>query len=90
MSATNFNNTANSSASNKSSLFVGDLSIFCTENELKDEFSRYGEVTEIKIMKSEETNRNLCYGFIKFSNPLFAKAALENLDGKVLRGRRMR
>jgi RNA recognition motif-containing protein len=84
MSNNNSNNT------NKSSLFVGDLSIFCNEQELQEEFSKYGEVVEIKIMKSEETNRNLCYGFIKFSNPISAKNALDNLDGKVLRGRRMR
>lgn len=82
------NNPAN--AANKSSLFVGDLAIFCTEMDLLKTFEPYGQILEIKIMKSEETSRNLSYGFIKFSEPASAKIAMEELNGLLLCGRPLR
>lgn len=74
----------------KSSLFVGDLSIFCDELDLKQAYEPYGEILEAKIMRCEETNKNLCYGFVKFSNSSSAIAAMKELNGKLLCGRPMR
>jgi len=74
----------------KSSLFIGDLAIFCSEREIEDAFSPYGEIQEIKIMRSEETSRNLSYGFIKFSSALAAKRAMTELNGVILCGRPLR
>eukprot|EP01031_Cornospumella_fuschlensis_P037279 gene37279-45263_t len=51
----------------RSTLFIGDLSIFCEDADIHRAFSPYGQIVEIKIMRSEETNRNLSYGFIKFA-----------------------
>jgi RNA recognition motif-containing protein len=77
-------------AAGKTTLFVGDLAIFCTESDLEKTFSPFGDIVEIKIMKSEETNRNLSYGFIKFVNSASAKEAMAKLDGKILCGRPLR
>ncbi len=74
----------------KSSLFIGDLAIFCSEREIEDAFSPYGEIQEIKIMRSEETSRNLSYGFIKFSSAMAAKRAMTELNGVILCGRPLR
>lgn len=82
-------NQANSIAG-KSTLFVGDLAMFCKESDLLHMFSPFGEVAEIKIMKSEETNRNLSYGFVRFINADNAKEAMTALDGKLLCGRPLR
>eukprot|EP01034_Spumella_vulgaris_P020725 gene20725-26569_t len=38
-------------------------------------------------MRSEETSRNLSYGFIKFSSALAAKRAMTELNGVILCGR---
>lgn len=76
--------------SGKSSLFIGDLAIFCSEREIEDAFSPFGEIQEIKIMRSEETSRNLSYGFIKFSSALSAKRAMTELNGVILCGRPLR
>lgn len=85
------NSQASSPAgSNKNTLFLGDLSTFCTEESIRKLFSPYGEILEIKIMKSEETNRNLSYGFLKFSNPISARKALNALNGKLFEGRNLR
>lgn len=78
------------SANNKSTLFLGDLSAFCSEQDIYNFFVPYGEITEIKIMRSEETHRNLSYGFIKFANPACAKRALNGLDGVLFCGRHLR
>ena len=78
------------SSNGKSSLFIGDLAIFCSEREIEDAFSPYGEIQEIKIMRSEETSRNLSYGFIKFSSAQAAKRAMTELNGVILCGRPLR
>jgi len=74
----------------KTSLFVGDLSIFCKEADLHDMFAPFGEILEIKIMRNEHTSQNLSYGFLKYSNPLSAKRAMTELNQVVLCGRPMR
>ncbi|RYG96887.1 RNA-binding protein [archaeon] len=78
------------SANNKNTLFLGDLSTFCSEREIHQAFSPYGEILEIKIMRSEETYRNLSYGFIKFANANSAKKALNGLNGVLFCGRHLR
>jgi RNA-binding protein 39 len=74
----------------KSSLFIGDLAIFCSERDVEEIFAPFGEIQEIKIMRSEETSRNLSYGFIKFSTAQSAKMAMAQLNGVILCGRPLR
>lgn len=71
-------------------LFVGDLSIFCEENDIKEMFVKYGELDEVKIIRCEETNKNLSYGFVKYSKHESAVLALKELNGVLLVGRPMR
>ena len=74
----------------KTTLFVGDLSIFCSEAEIAQMFRPFGEIIEIKIMKSEETSQHLSYGFIKFGTIASAQSAMDSLNGVILCGRPMR
>jgi len=74
----------------KTTLFVGDLAIFCKDDDIMRTFSPFGQIVEVKIMKSEESHRNLSYGFVKFANTVAAKDAMEKLDGKILCGRPLR
>ena len=73
-----------------STLFVGDLSIFVTEKDLIHAFSCYGDIDEIKIMRCNETKKNLSYGFVKFISADAALKAQEELNGSILQGRPMR
>jgi len=73
-----------------STLFVGDLSIFVTEKDLIHAFSCYGDIDEIKIMRCNETKKNLSYGFVKFISADAAFKAQEELNGSILQGRPMR
>eukprot|EP01032_Pedospumella_encystans_P025922 gene25922-29282_t len=71
-------------------LFVGDLSIFCTEEDLRELFEQYGELAEVKIIRCEETKKNLSYGFVKFVDTEAAVKANEELNGTLLCGRPLR
>ena len=71
-------------------LFVGDLSIFCTEDDLRELFEQYGELAEVKIIRCEETKKNLSYGFVKFVDTEAAAKANEELNGTLLCGRPLR
>jgi heterogeneous nuclear ribonucleoprotein A1/A3 len=73
-----------------SSLFVGDLSIFCSEEHLRATFSCFGIVEEAKVIRCETTLKNLCYGFVRFDTLSSASAAMEYLNGQLLYGRPMR
>ena len=72
------------------SLFVGDLSIFCTEADMQESFQSFGEIVEVKVMRCDETHKNLCYGFVKFSNQEDAQRAMDSLNSALLCGRPMR
>lgn len=84
------NNSSNNNNNNNCTLFLGDLFALCTEADIHDLFAPFGEIAEIKIMRSEETNRNLSYGFIKFLNSLDATKALNAMNGVLFGGRHLR
>lgn len=72
------------------SLFVGDLAQFCSENDVNDLFSKHGELTEVRIMRNNTTKKPLCYGFVTFAETESAKSALESLNGTPFQGRNLR
>lgn len=77
-------------ANPKTTLFLGDLPALCTEHDIYSLYSSYGEIKEIKIMRSEENYRNLSYGFIKFADTISAEKALIATDGVLFGGRNLK
>ncbi|KAM7270769.1 hypothetical protein ACFE04_029983 [Oxalis oulophora] len=73
-----------------SKLFVGGLSWSVDENSLKDAFSSFGQVSEVRILYDTDTGRSRGFGFIQFSNDDDAKCAKDAMDGKALLGRPLR
>ena len=67
------------------SLFLGDLSSFCKEEDLYKIFRPFGEVIEIRIMRGRKS-KSLAYGFITFADTESACAA-KQLNGTVVMGR---
>ena len=72
------------------SLFIGDLSKFCTEGHLEDLFSPFGPIVEVKIKRNNTTGKTLSYGFVSFVNDESAVSALAALDGQTFHGRHLR
>ncbi|KAF8391598.1 hypothetical protein HHK36_023904 [Tetracentron sinense] len=79
-----------SSSAPNNKLFVAGLSSAVDEKSLKDAFSSFGEVSEVRIMYDKETGRSRGFGFINFSKDDEARCAKDAMDGKALLGRPLR
>uniref|UniRef100_W5LVG9 Cold-inducible RNA-binding protein B-like n=1 Tax=Lepisosteus oculatus TaxID=7918 RepID=W5LVG9_LEPOC len=76
--------------SDEGKLFVGGLSFDTNEQSLEEVFSKYGNVSEVVVVKDRETQRSRGFGFITFENPEDAKDAMiamnsKSIDGRVIR-----
>ncbi|KFK38254.1 hypothetical protein AALP_AA3G089300 [Arabis alpina] len=79
-----------SSASPSSKLFIGGLSWSVDEQSLKDAFSSFGEVSEVRIAYDKESGRSKGFGFVDFAKEDDALSAKDAMDGKGLLGRPLR
>ncbi|MBN2139660.1 MAG: RNA-binding protein [Desulfovibrionaceae bacterium] len=71
------------------SIFVGNLPFGASEDEVRELFSAYGEVSKVTFVMDRETGRFRGFGFIEME-PSGADAAIEALDGKDFGGRTLR
>ncbi len=46
-------------------LYVGNLSFDATENEIRELFGQYGEVSEVNLITDRETGRPRGFGFVE-------------------------
>jgi polyadenylate-binding protein len=67
-------------------LYVGNLDRSVTENELRNLFSRVGEVTSIRIMTDAATGSSKEYGFLAMSCQNEADYAVSRFDNYPLGG----
>lgn len=72
------------------SLFIGDLPKFCSEADLEQLFAGFGPILDVKIKRNSNTGKTLSYGFVTFSSEAIAAKALEQLDGSMFLGRKLR
>lgn len=70
-------------------LFVGDLSFFCTEDNLLPLFSPFGPISSISIRRGASGD-SLLFGFVSYEYPQSATAALTALNGQEFMGRKLR
>jgi hypothetical protein len=71
-------------------LFVGGLSWNTTDEGLKEAFSRFGAVTEAKVVTDRETGRSRGFGFVTYQEATDGAAAQQAMDGASLDGRSIR
>ncbi|KAK4477028.1 hypothetical protein RD792_016230 [Penstemon davidsonii] len=78
-------------AQSVTALYVGDLDLTVTEEDLLRLFSESGgEVSSVKICIDGTTQTSLGYGYVNFTNPQHAAKALEELNFTPLNGKRIR
>lgn len=65
-------------------LYVGNLNYEVADEELKELFSEYGEVKEVKIIGDKG------FGFVEMSSQAEAEKAKNELDGHEFKGRNLR
>ena len=71
-------------------IYVGNLPYGISEDELRDAFAEYGEVTRASIIMDRETGRSKGFGFVEMSNKAEADAAITALNETALKGRNIR
>ncbi|MGD9379215.1 MAG: RNA-binding protein [candidate division WOR-3 bacterium] len=67
-----------------SKLYVGNISYSATSDELKELFSKYGEVKSVNLMEGRG------YGFVEMSSTEEAEKAKQSLNGTDFKGRTLK
>ena len=68
-------------------LFVGNLAYSTTEDRLRQEFQRFGNVTSVAVVIDRMSGRSRGFGFVEFSTNEEGQAAMNELNGTELDGR---
>jgi RNA recognition motif-containing protein len=68
-------------------IYVSNLSFNVQDEDLKELFTPYGEVTSAKIIMDKMTNRSRGFGFVEMSDDAAAQKAVTALDGGSMDGR---
>jgi len=69
-------------------LFVARLSYDLNEEDLRHEFSRYGTIKDVKLVR-DLNGKSRWYSFIEFKESRDFKEAFQKADGKLINGRRI-
>ncbi|MDR3168304.1 MAG: hypothetical protein LBU27_00640 [Candidatus Peribacteria bacterium] len=68
-------------------LFVGGLNRQMRGQDLREEFSKYGEVVFARVNLDRETKKSKGFGFVEFANAEDAAKAKAEMDGQEVWGR---
>jgi cold-inducible RNA-binding protein len=71
-------------------LYVGNLSFNTSEESLREVFSQFGQVEEVKVVMDRETGRPRGFAFVSMADADSARRAIAQLDGNMLDGRSLR
>jgi RNA recognition motif-containing protein len=70
-------------------IYVGNLSYEVTEEELRQEFSAFGEVESVRLITDRDSGRPKGFGFVDMPSESEGQAAIDALNGKAVKGRAM-
>ncbi|XP_034050952.1 transformer-2 protein homolog beta-like isoform X2 [Thalassophryne amazonica] len=71
-------------------LGVFGLSLYTTEKDLREVFSKYGPLSDVNIVYDQQSRRSRGFAFVYFENSRDSKEAKEHANGMELDGRRIR
>lgn len=69
-------------------IYAGNLSFSTTEENLENEFGKFGNVLSVRIIK-DFNGASKGFGFIEMEDE-DAEKAIKNMNGKILDGRKIR
>jgi len=67
-------------------IYVGNLSTDTSEDELRQAFEAFGEVASVRIVRDGATGESRGFGFVEMPGEEQAKAAIQEMNGKELKG----
>lgn len=68
-------------------IYVGNLPYDANEEELRQEFSAFGEVSSVNIITDRDSGRSKGFAFVEMPSTSEGQAAIEALSGKILKER---
>jgi len=71
-------------------IYVGNLAYSVTDDELREAFSAFGDVSRASVIMDRETGRSKGFGFVEMPDDAQAEAAINGLNEKDLAGRPIR
>lgn len=71
-------------------IYIGNLSFQASEDDIRDVFAEYGEVTRISLPMDRETGRKRGFAFVEMKEEAQEEAAIAELDGAEWLGRELR
>jgi len=71
-------------------IFVGNLASDVTDDDLRQAFGAYGQVSSASVIKDRDTGQSRGFGFVEMPNDEEARAAMTALNEKNLKGKNLR
>jgi len=68
-------------------IYVGNLPYGMSEEELRQTFESFGEVTNVNVIKDKFTGESRGFGFVEMASKEEAQAAISGLSGTEMGGR---
>ena len=68
-------------------IYVSNLSFNVQDEDLREFFAPYGEVTSAKIINDRETGKSRGFGFVEMADETASKKAIAELDQATVEGR---
>jgi RNA recognition motif-containing protein len=70
-------------------IYVGNLTNDVSEENLRQAFESFGQVTSARIIKDKYSGQSRGFGFVEMLEQAQAQAAIKSLNGKELLGKQM-
>jgi len=71
-------------------VYVGNLPFSVSDNDLKEQFGKFGEISEAVVIKDKYNGRSKGFGFVTFVNDEEGQKAVSEMNGKEIDGREIR
>ncbi|MEO8710636.1 MAG: RNA-binding protein [Parafilimonas sp.] len=68
-------------------IYVSNLGFSVQDEDLREYFAEYGEVSSAKVITDKFTNRSRGFGFVEMADEEAAQKAIKELNGAVVEGR---
>jgi RNA recognition motif-containing protein len=68
-------------------IYVGNLAREVTEDDLRQAFAAFGQITSVNIIKDKFSGQSRGFGFVEMPGRAEAQAAIAGMNGKELKGR---
>ena len=65
-------------------IYVGNLAYTVTEDELREAFAAFGEVSRANVIMDRDTGRSKGFGFVEMPKSGEAKVAIKSLNNQIV------